>query len=158
VIKALHRISIILVAIPLVATGASSLQMIAFIQREQLVYAGTSLGFSYQGLVHEAGFGRLALAVIGLLILLIPYRRAERWAFAAIGVLMICYELPVFFLFSVPNIGSWSIFRYVPEIRTSSFETINFYRYLFTILALAGLAMAAPLFIRKHGHSATGGA
>ncbi len=132
--------------------------MILFVQREPLEYVGTQLRFSYANLVHEAGFARLSLAVIGLLVLLIPYRKVERWAFIAIGILIICYEIPVFFFFSVPNIGYWSIFRSVPEIHTSSFETINFYRYLFTILALAGLVMAAPLFIRKQGHSATGGA
>lgn len=156
--KILHRLSMLLVAIPLVATALSSLQMILFAQREHLVYEGTQLQFSYAGIVHEAGFARLTLAVIGLLILLIPYRKAERWAFAAIAVLIVCYEIPVFFFFSIPNIASWSIFRHLSDIPTSSFETINFYRYLFTILALAGLAMAAPLFIRKQGRSAARGA
>jgi len=147
--KTLHRVSLVLIALPLVAILWSSPRMMLFVQPERKEIAAGRLGgmFSYENFVHEVGFARLVLAVIGLLILFIPYRKGERWAFAALAVLIVCYELPVFFFFSIPNLGTWPIFRNLPEERVSSLASLNFQRYFFTILAFAGLAIAVPQFI-----------
>lgn len=153
--KILHRISIFLIAIPLLATLWSSVSMIFFVQHERL--AGSGVDFYYGNLVHEAGFARLTLAVIGLLVLFIPYRNAERWAFAALALLMICYEIPVFLFGSMERLGSWPIFRNLAESTTSSIQTMNFERYFFTIVALSGLAIAIPIFARKRKHVPIGG-
>ncbi len=155
--KSLHRISLLLVAIPLVATLWSSLPMLLFVQHERLEIAGSQVGFYYANFVHEAGFARLMIAIIGLLILFIPFRKAERWAFVAVALLMVCYELPVFFFLSMERFGSWPIFQGLANPKVVSFQTVDFYRYFFMILALAGLAIAMPTFIRRHKIAPVGG-
>ena len=153
--KTLHRISLVVIAIPLVTILWSSFSMIVFVQPERKEIAAGRLGgmFSYENFVHEAGFARLVLAVIGLLILFIPYRKGERWAFLALAVLAVCYLLPVGFFGSIPNLGTWPIFRNLPEERVSSLASVNFLRYFFTILTFTGLAIASPHFIRGHRHA-----
>ena len=90
-----HRISIVFIAIPLLVMLWSSGWMILYSVPPE--YSGWR--FDPEALTHEAGFARLALAVIGLLILFIPYRKGERWAFAALAVLTVFYVLPAFFFF-----------------------------------------------------------
>jgi hypothetical protein len=142
--KSLHRFSLILIAIPLVAVLWSSRWMILYVepQRAQIAYYD-------ENWVHEIGFARLTLSLIGLLVLFIPYRRGERWAFAALAVLMICYILPAGFFLSSTNLGHWLIFRKIagPPYSTSVGQ-LNFERYFFATLAFAGLAIAMPQFIR----------
>ncbi len=153
--KTLHRISLVLIAIPLVTILWSSFSMIVFVQPERKEIAAGRLGgmFSYENFVHEAGFARLVLAVIGLLILFIPYRKGERWAFVALAVLAVCYVLPVGFFGSIPNLGTWQIFRNLPEERVSSIASVNFQRYFFTIMAFSGLVIAVPQLIRDRRSS-----
>ena len=149
--KTAHRISLILIAIPLVVALWSSLSMIVYVQPERSEIAAaerSDFRTSYARDVHEAGFARLALAVIGLLVLFIPYRKGERWAFAALALLVVCYGLPVFFFKSIPNLGRWQIFRNLPEPRAMALAPLNFYYDFFTILAFAGLALALPRFAR----------
>src|SRR5271168_4347266 len=93
--KILHRISIVFIAIPLLVMLWSSRWYILYSVPPQY----SRWHFDSESLNHEAGFARLALAVIGLLILFIPYRKGERWAFAALAVLTIFYVLPAFFFF-----------------------------------------------------------
>ncbi len=121
--------------------------MMAFVQVERLETADhPQTLFKFENFVHEAGFARLTLAVIGLLILFIPYRKGEPWAFAALVVLTVCYVLPVFFLDAL-NLGFWHIFPVRPNFGTTSLAPMNFYRYVLTILALAGLGLALPQFL-----------
>ena len=153
--KALHRISLVLIAIPLLAILWSSIWMMGFVQFERLEMADhPQMLFKFENFVHEAGFARLTLAVIGLLILFVPYRRGEAWAFAALVVLTVCYVLPVFFL-DAPNLGLWHIFRVRPNFGTTSLAPMNFYRYVLTILALAGLGLALPQFLATRGNIRT---
>jgi len=103
--------------------------------------------FKYDNFVHEAGYARLAVVVIGLLILFIPYRKGEAWAFAAMVVLVVCYLLPVFFFVNFPHyLAAW-LFPRLPQQRVISLEAIRFYSWLFTILELAGLGLALPQFL-----------
>ena len=148
--KNLHRISLILIAIPLAATLWSSHWMIPFVQPERAeIRAGTlHYMFSYENFVHEDGFARLTLSIIGLLIVLIPYRRGERWALAALVTLLFCYQLPVFLFGSIPNLGTWPIFRKLPEPRSPSLAMMMVYVYLMPALTFAGLALALPRFLR----------
>jgi hypothetical protein len=149
--KILSRVSMVFIAVPLVAVLYTSFDMILFVQPERKEMAAGTLRymFSYENYVHEGGFARLILAIIGLLILFLPYRRGERWAFAALLILLFAYEIPVFFFGSIPNLGTWPIFRNWPEPRASSLAMMAFYNYFFTALWLVGLAVAAPLLLRK---------
>jgi hypothetical protein len=146
--KIAHRISLLLIAIPLVATLWSSLSMILYVVPEHA-------RIHDEGLLHEIGFARLTLAAIGLLILFIPYRKGERWALEALAIMTICYEVPAVFFLSTTHLGSWPIFRNLPQPQLSGLATVNFERYFFTILAFAGLALAVPQFVRRHGNTRT---
>jgi glucan phosphoethanolaminetransferase (alkaline phosphatase superfamily) len=148
--KILTRVSLALIAIPLAATLWTSPDMILFVQPERAEIAAGTLRsmFSYEGFVHEAGFARFTLAIIGLLILFIPYRKGERWALAALVILIFGYQFPVFFFGSIPNLGTWPIFRNWPEPHASGLAMVGFYSYFFMALSLVGLALAMPRFLR----------
>jgi len=142
--KILHRISIVLIAIPLLVMLWSSRWYILY----SVPPEHSGIRFDPEGLTHEAGFARLALAAIGLLILFIPYRKGERWAFAALAVLTVFYVLPAFFFF-LPHIeSSIPALRNLPEPRVLGIAQVYYETRFFTALALAGFAMAVPQFIR----------
>jgi len=146
--KILHRISLVLIAIPLLAALWSSLPMIAFVDQERWYTAAGIRVFGFETFMHEGGFARLTLAVIGLLILFIPYRKGEAWAFAALAVLMICYVLPVGFFLSTTHLDRWPILReFSAGPRLLGLAEVNFVRHFFPALFFAGLAMAVPYFI-----------
>ncbi len=149
--KTLHRASLVLIAIPLVAMLWSSRWMIPFVQLERTqLEAGTlNFMFSYENWVHEAGFARLVLSIIGLLILFIPFRKGERWALAAICVLIFAYEIPVFVFGAIPNLGTWPIFRHWPRPGTDSLAVYSISRLFVAALSLVGVALAVPGFLRS---------
>jgi hypothetical protein len=105
--------------------------------------------FSYENWVHEAGFARLVLSIIGLLILFVPFRKGEPWALAAICVLIFAYEIPVFVFGAIPNLGTWPIFRSWPHPGTDTLATYNRSRLLVAALSLVGVALAVPGFLRS---------
>lgn len=148
-VKNLHRISLALLAISLLATLWSSVWMIAYVQPERLQFADhPQMFFKYDNFVHDAGFGQLTLAVIGLLILFIPYRKGEAWAFAALVVLVVCYLLPVFFFVNFSHhLASW-LFPRLPQLqRVYGLAAVSFYNCVLTISALAGLGLSLPHFL-----------
>jgi cell division protein FtsW (lipid II flippase) len=109
--------------------------------------------FSYENFAHEAGFGRLAISIIALLILLIPYRRGERWAFAALTIPAVVYYVPVFLFGAIPNLGTWPVFRTwnLPQQRVANLAWQYWSVFLLTSFLILGLAMSAPVFFRKKG-------
>jgi len=154
--KVAHWLSLILIAIPLVAALCSSIPMIAYVGPEPLYSATGIRVFGIETFFHEAGFARLTLAVIGLLILFIPYRKGEAWAFAALAVLMICYVLPVGFFLSLTHLDRWPIFReFSGGPRLLGLAGVNFVRHFFPALAFAGLAIAVPYFIAGRRNAQT---
>ena len=88
--KSLTRISIALIAISLALPLWSALYLIPFVQPERRQIQAGELHYmvSYESFVHEVGFARLAISIVALLILFIPYRRGERWAFVALAFLL----------------------------------------------------------------------
>ncbi|MFZ0980521.1 MAG: hypothetical protein WAN23_14060 [Candidatus Acidiferrales bacterium] len=146
--RSLHRISLVLLAVPLLAILWSSLWMITFVQLERLQLVDhPGVLFSDAQIVHDGGFATLTAALMGLLILFIPYRKGERWAFGALAVLMVCYLLPVFVFVNFPRHLAW-LFPLLPQShRLSGVATIELYNYLTATLALAGLALALPQFL-----------
>jgi ABC-type uncharacterized transport system permease subunit len=137
-----------LIAVPLLAALWSSLPMIAYVEQVPFYSASGIQVFGFETFTHEAGFARLTLAVIGLLILFIPYRKGEAWAFAALVVLMIFYVLPVGFFLSRTHLGRWPILReFSSGPRAVGLVAVNFVRHFFPALAFAGLAIAVPYFI-----------
>ncbi len=147
----LQRVSMGLIAISLLALLGSSPEMILFAQPERgQIAAGTLRStFSYENFVHEAGFARFTLGAIGLLILFVPYRKGERWALAALVILLLAYWLPVFIFGSIPNLGTWHAFRNWPQSRSSGVARMQWYNFSFTALLFLGLVLAAPRFLRR---------
>ena len=110
--------------------------MIPFVQPERAQIAAGELHymFSYENWVQEAGFARLAISVVGLLILFIPFRRGERWAFIALLFLAAAYDVPVFLFGGVPNLGTWPVFRnwHLPQFKV---QNLTWYFGLHSFLA-----------------------
>jgi hypothetical protein len=109
--------------------------------------------FSYESFVHEAGFARLAISIVALLILFIPYRRGERWAFVALAFLAVAYYVPVYIFGSIPNLGTWPAFRnwYLPQTRVTNLNLLFWSSFLLTASLILGLAMSIPAFFRRKG-------
>ena len=148
--KALTRLSIVLIATSLALPLSSALHLIPFVQPERAQIATGELHymFSYENFVHDAGFGRLAISIIALLILFIPYRRGERWAFAALVILAVAYYVPVFVFGAIPNLGTWPVFRNLPQTRVANLAWES-WSIIFTAFLILGLAMSAPVFFRR---------
>ena len=151
--KSITRLSIVLIAISLALPLWSALYLIPFVQPERAQIAAGELHymFSYENFVHEAGFGRLAISIIALLILFIPYRRGERWAFAALVILAVAYYVPVFLYDAIPNLGTWPFFRNwnLPQSKVQNLAWVYWSSLAFTAFLVVGLAMSAPIFFRR---------
>lgn len=139
--KILHRISLFLIAIPLLKMLWSSLWMVMYAVQTRSFYAD-------EVWIHEVGFAQLTIAILSLLILLIPYRKGERWSFAALAVLMVCYILPEGFFLAMTHLGRWPILReFSSGPRVLGLAEVDVQRHLFPALAFAGLAIAVPYFL-----------
>lgn len=149
--KSLHRISLAFIAVPLLAMLPESLSLIRFVQpeRREILAGHMNFMFSYENWVHEAGFARLVLSFVGLLILFIPYRKGERWALAALCVLIFGYGIPVFVFGAIPNLGTWPFLRNLPETPVVSLAVFSFEAYLYAFLSVGGLILAAPRFLMR---------
>ena len=147
------RLSIVLIAISLACSLWSGLYLIRFVQPERAQIAAGELHymFSYENFVHEAGFGRLAISIIALLILLIPYRRGERWAFAALVILVVAYYVPVFLYDAIPDLGTWPLFRNwnLPQFKVQSLAWIYWSSFVPTAFLVVGLAISVFVFFRR---------
>ncbi|MFY9690351.1 MAG: hypothetical protein WAJ86_10475 [Candidatus Acidiferrales bacterium] len=149
--KILTRMSLAMIAIPLVAMLWSARWMILFVQPERAEIAAGRLRFmfSYENYVHEAGFARLVLSIVGLLILFIPYRKGERWAIVALGIIIFAYEIPVFVFGAIPNLGTWPVFQNWHTERTQSLAVVLLFDYSLALLSVAGLVCALPRFLKR---------
>jgi hypothetical protein len=152
-LKSLTRISIALIAISLALPLWSALYLIPFVQPEtrQIQAGELHYMFSYENWVHEAGFGRLAISVVSLLILFIPYRRGERWAFVALVFLAVAYYVPVWLFGGIPNLGTWPAFRNwnLPQPKVANLASVFWSSFFLTASLILGLAMSAPIFFRR---------
>ena len=152
--KILSRISTTLLAISFAAPLWNTIYMISFAQPERTATGGPHYMVSYEGFVHEAGFARLTLSIVALLILFIPYQRGERWAFAALVILAGAYYLPVFLFGAIPNLGTWQVFRTIPQVTSGNPSWQRWSVWLFTAFLAVGLSFSAPLFFRRRGFAA----
>jgi hypothetical protein len=151
-VKSLTRISIVLIAISLALQLWSAFYLIPFVQPERAQIQAGELHymFSYENWVHEAGFGRLAISIVALLILFIPYRRGERWAFLALVFLAVAYYVPVWLFGGIPNLGTWSAFRNwnLPQPKVGNLAWVSWASFLLTASLILGLVISAPVFFR----------
>ena len=101
--------------------------------------------FSYENYVHEAGFARLVLSIVGLLILFIPYRKGERWAIVALGIIIFAYVIPVLFsrYSESRHLAGISKLAYGAALRVSPWSCCLTTRWFFS--GRAGLCVATIL-------------
>jgi hypothetical protein len=97
-------------------------------------------------IIHEAGYARLAIAVVGLLILLVPFRRRQFWAWLALLVLVVLYLLPASHV--GPALFSYTRLRGLVRLRqTSSLARVLLTNLALLVSALVGLALSLPLML-----------
>jgi hypothetical protein len=153
--KFIARLSIALIAISLAVPMWSALYLIPFVQPERALITAGKLQymFSYENWVHEAGFGRVTISIIALLILFIPYRRGERWAFAALVILAAAFYVPVFLYGAIPNLGTRPMFQtwHMPQSRVANIPLQYWFAFSLTAILILGLALSIPVFFRRNG-------
>lgn len=138
------RVSMVLVSIPLLALLFRAYHMVTFVQITERM---ERRGIIYEHFVHEAGFAQVAIAAIGLLILFIPFRKRESWAWWALTLLLLIYFVPTLVLPHLRPFPGWDILWqgiFTPGLARSVFLSL-----LFPALMLVGLALSAPQFFRK---------
>ena len=141
--KIAHRVSLFVIAVPLIKMLWSSLPMVLYDQSPEArrIYYD-------EYWIHEIGYAHLTIAILSLLILLIPYRKGERWSFVALVALMVCYILPEGFFLAMTHLGRWPILReFSGGPRVIGLAGVDFVRHFFPAVAFAGLAIAVPYFI-----------
>jgi hypothetical protein len=101
----------------------------------------------YDAFVHEGGYAAFGIVAVGLLVLLIPFRRREPWAWWALAVLSLVYVAPTF---AVPILRSFPGFHVIWEgVLHSGVERAVLANLLLPATMLAALAVCFPSFLRK---------
>lgn len=126
------RLTAVLICVPLVVLLYSAHPMITFSQEEdrRQIYERKIRQLEiYEPIVHEAGFARATVAVIGMLLVFIPFRRGQPWSWLALLILMSLYLVPTFVLpFLLPFRG-WHVLY--EGIRTPGLARLAFLNLFF---------------------------
>jgi hypothetical protein len=139
-------IAVILVAGPLLVFAWGSWPMITFHQTPQDKLA---THFVYDSYVREAGYARLTLAITGIILALIPFRRRERWAWFCLATILLLYILPTRILIYGRTMVSWDSWKATfGHFSSSQVASIRVFDHLLTALILLGLLLNFP---RRHG-------
>jgi len=111
------------------------------------VGGGRAIHERYDHIVREAGYARMTIAATGLLILFIPFRKRELWAWLALTLVLFTYVFPPFIIPLLVPFPGWHIFWqgiFEPGIPRAVLLTM-----FYSALMLLGLALSAPHFFRK---------
>jgi hypothetical protein len=103
---------------------------------------------SYDQWVHEGGYGGIALVAVGLLILLLPFRRRELWAWFAVAAMFLLYVLPTFVIPALRMPGWDALWEGIAHPGLASWVAAN---VLLGALMVAALALSLPSFLRRKG-------
>ena len=101
----------------------------------------------YDHFVRASGYAGITFAAMGLLILFIPFRKRELWAWFALAILVFMYIFPTSAIRLLVPFPGWHIFYqgiFEPGLPRNALLTL-----LFDALMLLGLALSAPHFFRK---------
>ncbi len=145
--KNTFRIAMGLLTIPLVALIVSSAGMVNFVQydiRSLVEQHLVKYPFICESAIHEAGYGRIALGSVGLLILFIPFRQRLPWAWTSLAILFL-YHLPVFVFPPGTHLPpGWHALKEMmlrPEFR------MMLLNLLFPAFLIVGLTISLPSFL-----------
>lgn len=141
----LIRISVILVLVPLIALGLSSFLLIRYVHTAT---GQCNVETSDAPIMHEAGFARLTIAVIGLTLLFIPFRRLEMWGWGGLAVILLAYILPTFVRPIGDRFDPLQTFHLARE--GYPLARLKLENYFFSGFLLAGLLLSLPQFIKKN--------
>ena len=81
----------LLICVALAVLAWSSIPLLQFSQATE---RAEHQGFLYEQVVHEAGYGRIAIALLGAIIALVPYRKREPWAWWSLALVVLLYLVP----------------------------------------------------------------
>jgi len=153
--KIARVISMVLLGIPLVAVMISGIPMLKYIQQDVRTLATEHLlqyPFLCEISIHEAGYARMALGLIGLVLLLFPFRKGDRSAWLALAVILL-YQIQVFIFLGRSGLPSWQEFR---ELLTGSLlPRALVLDYVFPVMFFLGFIISLPGFWRARHKPAT---
>jgi hypothetical protein len=141
------KVATVLIAVPLCALILSARYMVGF--RQQLPPAGTTARpiEIWQHFVREAGYGRLVIGLLGLVILLVPFRRNHRWAWLALLIILLFYLAPVFVIRELIPFPGWHIFS--DWLTGPGLARVVFFQcVLFPLLMALGLCLSFSAVFR----------
>ncbi len=100
----------------------------------------------YDVYVHEIAYATAALALLCLLILLVPFRRREKWAWWAISIVAATYIIPEFVLPYLIPFRPYILWDWIYEagLPRSAFLSLSL-----SLLTLLGLAASFSGFIAR---------
>ena len=137
-------LSMVFISTKLVGLLYSASFMVRFEQPPIAQNPGAYAVERYDLYVRDAGYARVALGLACLLIVFIPFRRRERWAWCALSVVTIAYFLPIFVFRVLFPFPGWHIFWdwiYEQGLARDVFASL-----FFTGLMVLGLAISFPEF------------
>jgi hypothetical protein len=139
-------VSIALIACKPVGLLVRAARMVGFEQPRETT--GTRLVVRYDLYVHEIAYATIALAIVMLLIVCIPFRKREKWAWWAVSVVAATYIVPEFLLpyFVNPLRPPYVLWSWIHDSGPAA--GFAFVSVLLSILTLLGLVTAIPEFFR----------
>jgi hypothetical protein len=144
------RFGMALVCVSLCALIVSSASMVNYVQQEvrSLVAQGAlSYPVVCESAVREGGYGRIALGLIALLILFIPYRKRELWAWASLAILFLVFLLPVFVFPPGTSLLQWR--NSWEGVSRPGLRDVMLLNWVFPAMMLIGLGVSLPSFLRS---------
>lgn len=144
-------IAIALIIACLIVLGASSLPMFRYTSNKGLTANPTEVL-----VLHEAAFGRITLAVVGIAVALGALRRRERSVnrLASLIAIFLLYIFPVFVRPFGGHFEPWIALRGV--VRGDSLGRGEFWNYFFAALMLAGLLILLAQELGSHRSPSSG--
>jgi hypothetical protein len=125
-----------LIGLPLLGVALSSFWVIRDVNR--------SLGGGEKIAFHEVGYARLALGVLGLLILVFPFRNHRRWSWFALLLFEMLYLIPSWVL---PFGSAYSDFLgLIAKVGGSELARIALENLAAAVCMLTGLALSFGQF------------
>lgn len=143
--KKLFHMALGLIGIPFIALiGEVPAMLTVHPFPEQLGAGVTEVHFL---VYREAGFARVGISVMGLLLVLIPLRKQQLWSWFALALLTLVYFLPVFAIpYLVPFRGWWMFSEGITQPGLARGIALDL---LLTGLLVIGLAVSLPSLLGK---------
>ena len=113
---------------------------------EILLPDGRKLSVRSDHFEREVAFARVAIALSGLLLVWIPFRKGQLWAWCAVALLLFAYLIPIFIIPIMVPFPGWHIFWegvFEPGLARGAFLNI-----FFSTLMFLGLILTLPYFLR----------